>query len=285
MSEIKTFIESQLKDMGFPEAKIKRGIAATTCESVNQVMEWILSHDDDELTSGSDAAADPSPSTSSAPDVVPVEAAKTKTAEELAEEKRKLEEKIKERRRQREEEERQAEIERERSRRQAGNVIVQLREKVEMEERIRLAEDRKREKKEDALHKQKILDEIKRDRENLKKKSLATQYPIAAAVAESQSGKPPVPAPQPKTMTDQCRLAIKLPDGSNLQQDFNSREPLAAVKLYVQLNRKDMDQDDPYVGSFTFRLPPATLFTSEDLERPLVDLGLCPSSRLFVVRK
>jgi hypothetical protein len=216
---------------------------------------------------------------------------KIKTPEELAEEKRKLEERIKQRRIQREEEEKQAEIERERSRRQTGSQIVQLREKVEMEERVRAAEDRKREKREDAIHKQRILDEIKRDRENLKKKQQAAgagqnqdnESPVKQAPAEST--KPAVPAPQPKTMTDSCRLAIKLPDGSNLQQDFNSREPLAAVKLYVQLNRKDMDKEDPAAGSFTFRLPPATLFTSDDMDRPLVDLGLCPSSRLFVVRR
>lgn len=152
-----------------------------------------------------------------------------------------------------------------------------------MEERVRAAEDRKREKREDAIHKQRILDEIKRDRENLRKKQSGGQEVTKPAAAEA--AKPAVPAPQPKTMTDSCRLAIKLPDGSNLQQDFNSREPLAAVKLYVQLNRKDMDSEDPNAAMFTFRLPPATLFTSEDMERPLVDLGLCPSSRLFVVKR
>lgn len=220
------------------------------------------------------------------PDVVS-EPVRVKTAEELEAEKKKLEEKIKERRLQREEEERQADIERERSRRQTGSQIVQLREKVEMEERVRLAEERKREKKEDAVHKQRILDEIRRDRERVRQKNAAPGSDAAAGAGGGsvEVEKPAAPAPQPKTMTDSCRLAIRLPDGSNLQQEFNSREPLAAVKLYVQLNRKDVDQEDASVGSFTFRLPPATMFSSDDMERPLVDLGLCPSSRLFLVRK
>ena len=323
-AEIKSFIESQLKEMGFQENKIRKALAATPCDSVDQVMEWLLTHDEDDVepvskpaaapsavptvvadaTASAAVAAEASASTSDngavAPDVVPVptdpdvvpvaaEPVKAKTPEELAEEKRRLEERIRERRRQREEEERQAEIEREKSRRQTGNAIVQLREKVEMEERVRLAEERKREKKEDAMHKQRILEEIKRDRENQRRKALAAQDPVAAAAAEAAAeaaaAKPLAPAPQPKTVTDNCRLAIRLPDGSNLQHDFNSREPLAAVKLFVQLNRKDVDQEDPSVACFTFRLPPATVFTTDDLERPLVDLGLCPSSRLVVVRK
>lgn len=59
MSEIKSFIVSQLKEMGFTDSKIQKGIAATTCESVNQVMEWILNHpdDDDDDVSESTASA------------------------------------------------------------------------------------------------------------------------------------------------------------------------------------------------------------------------------------
>lgn len=283
MSEMKSFIESQLKDMGFTESQISKALSATKAESLDQVMDWILTHSD---TDGEEQSAAPAGETAADPDAgpaaesVPVpepEPVKPKTAEELEAEKKKLEEKIKERRKQREEEERQAEIEREKSRRQTGNAIVQLREKVEMEERVRLAEQRKQEKKDDAIHKQKILDQIKRDREAQRNK--------AAGTVSVEPMKPVAPAPQPKTFSDNCRLAISLPDGSKLMQDFNSREQLAAVKLYVQLNRKDLSPDDPAVSDFTFRFPPATLFSTEDMERPLVDLGLCPSSRLVVVKK
>ena len=218
-----------------------------------------------------------------APDVVPPP--KVRTAEELAEDKRKLEERIKERRRQREEEERLQEIEREKNRRQTGSAIVQLREKVELEERVRAAEQQRREKKEDAIHRQRILEEIKRDRENQRNRALAAAQGISVRDVESEAAKPAAPVAQPRTVTDQCRLAIRLPDGSSLQQDFNARESLAAVKLYVQLNRKDVANEDPVSSAFTFRLPPAIVFTEEDLERPLVDLGLCPSSRLVVVAR
>ena len=34
-------------------------------------------------------------------------------------------------------------------------------------------------------------------------------------------------------------LQIRLPDGSNMVQKFKAKEPLSAVRVYVDLNRKD----------------------------------------------
>lgn len=271
MSEVSQFLQSQLLEMGFEEKKIKKALS-TGVTSIEAAMDWIVAHpedvddDEDELTLNL-------PSTEAAKPV------KEKTPEEIEAAKKKLEEIRKQKQLEREERERQDELEREKMRRKTGNEIRELREKHEEQERIRIAEERKRDKIADANHKQKILDQIKADREAQKRRL------EGKPVVDNTSTKPMTPAAQPKTVSDSCRLAVRLPDGSSIQEDFNSKEPLAAVKLYVQLNRKDLPSDHPESGNITFKLPPATLFTSEDLERPLVDLGLCPSSRLIVVQK
>lgn len=271
MSEMNLFIENSLKEMGFEEKKIKKALS-TGVSSVEAAMDWIVSHADDVDDDEEEVAlTDNTPSDAPALRV-------EKTPEELEAAKQKLEELRKKKQLEREERERQDEIEREKMRRKTGNEIKELREKHEEQERLRIAQERKRDKLEDQVHRQKILDQIKADREAQKRRS------EGKPVVEASTDKPLTPAAQPKTASDSCRLALKLPDGSNLQNDFNSKEPLAAVKVFVQLNRKDMPEEHPDAGNITFKLPPATLFTQEDMERPLIELGLCPSSRLIVVQ-
>jgi hypothetical protein len=186
------------------------------------------------------------------------------------------------RKQEREEVERREQVERERLRRKAGNEIVHIREKIENEERVRAAQEMRRDRAEREEHRQKILDEIKRDRERMKKAS-----------ASSADSKPEVvkAVHQPATSSvstsgvvtyDTCRLAIRLPDGTSLMQTFQANEQLCAVRLYIQLNRKDLEVEAARVSRFNLLMPPCQTFSDEDMEQSLRDLGLCPSARLTI---
>lgn len=277
MSETRNFFKQQLAEMGFDEKLIEKALDATDCQSVDRAAEWIINHVDDPEDDNDIPVASTSKQESSS--TASSQTCKEKSPEEIEAAKKKYEELIAQRRREREEKEKQDEIERERARRGTGREITKLREKVERQEQLQLIEQRKKDKKDDALYLQRLKEQIAADRAAQKEK-FAQKSPVS-----SEAPKTNVPVCLPKTVTDSCRLAIRLPDGSSLQQDFKSREPLAAVKLFVQLNRKDMANDAPESGNIQFKIPPATVFTDEDMDRPLVDLGLCPSSRLIAVQK
>lgn len=286
MSETREFFKTQLIEMGFDEKKIDKALDATNSESIERAAEWIILHENennDQEKDGNDESGNKDdnsaePGTSKTEDLGETE--KKKTPEEIEAEKKRLEDLIKIRRKEREEREKQEEVERERARRGTGREITKLREKVERQEQLQLIEQRKKDKQEDALHLKRLREQIAADR--------AAQKEKFAGQTSSQSKEPAkasVPLVLPKTESDTCKLAIRLPDGSSLQQEFKSRESLAAVKLFVQLNRKDMPNDAPESGNIQFKIPPATVFTDDDMDRPLVDLGLCPSSRLIAVQK
>lgn len=82
--------------------------------------------------------------------------------------------------------------------------------------------------------------------------------------------------------SDVCKIAIRLPNGQNLTHEFTPNEQLAAVRLYIILNRKDVPNQDPTAQSFSLILPPNRSFADDDYEKTLWDLGLCPSARLIV---
>lgn len=291
MSEVSQFIAQQLRDMGFPEVRIQKALKATSATSVETVMEWMIQHEDDSfdeessdngtltLRPGTDPVAAVTDDDTAMP--TPVVAAveeRPKTAEEVAEAKVRYDKLIIKRRQEREEKERLEEVERLKNQRKSGNEIVKLKEKVELDERIRAAEDRRREKVEDKVQRQKVLDQIKSDRDAFNARNSASQAAQATPSPVASVRSTPV-------SHDSCRLAIRLPDGSNITNTFLAKEQLAAVRLYVQLNRKDPLPPGTPVANFNLVMPPSTPFSEEDMERPLIDLGLCPSARLIVSQK
>jgi hypothetical protein len=62
-------------------------------------------------------------------------------------------------------------------------------------------------------------------------------------------------------------------------QTFKAKEPLSAVRVYVQMNRSDGDKSAivKFMTSF-----PRKIFSEEDYEKPLDTLGLCPSAVVIV---
>lgn len=62
---------------------------------------------------------------------------------------------------------------------------------------------------------------------------------------------------------------MRLLDGTALSQTFRAREQLAAVRLYVELNMPG-GPEGPFNLLTSF---PRRVFTEEDMEKPLQELG------------
>ncbi|XP_076359279.1 UBX domain-containing protein 1-like isoform X2 [Tachypleus tridentatus] len=209
---------------------------------------------------------------------------------------RKLEERIKQRRLERNELEKKSAIEKEKQRRKAGQELTLAKQKMEEEEIKRLAEQKRREKLEEKMarcilfilfcthtlkvshirDKQRVLEEIERDKQARKEK-FHTGPPVTAA--PSPSSQPVQEVVIPKKEYDSCRLQIRLSNGQTLTNSFGASESLAAVRLYIELNRTDGNL--PFSLMTTF---PRTVFTEEDMQKPLKALGLVPSAVLTVTK-
>jgi hypothetical protein len=86
-------------------------------------------------------------------------------------------------------------------------------------------------------------------------------------------------APAEKRDYQECRIQVRLPDGKALQQTFKSGEQLAAVRLWIEMNRTDGPGKFSLMQTF-----PRKVFSDEDMMRTLVDLGLVPASSLVVTK-
>ncbi|XP_064359330.1 UBX domain-containing protein 1 isoform X3 [Dromaius novaehollandiae] len=202
--------------------------------------------------------------------------------EERKEQTKRMMELIAQKQREREEREKRETIEREKQRRKQGQELSLIRQRLQEEEMKKLAEQRRREKMEEKLAKQRVREKIERDKAERAKKFGAgsgaqgsAEPPPAPVVPSSPSQEPPT-----KREYDQCRIQVRLLDGTSLMQTFKAKEQLAAVRLYVELNRKD--SEEPFSLLTTF---PRRVFTEEDMEKPLQELGLVPSAVLIVAKK
>lgn len=64
-------------------------------------------------------------------------------------------------------------------------------------------------------------------------------------------------------------LKVRLLDGSTITTVFKALEPLAAVRVYVQMNSNVPEGQD-----FTLLSPyPRHVYTEQDMEKPLKELG------------
>uniref|UniRef100_A0A2K6KCQ9 UBX domain-containing protein 1 n=1 Tax=Rhinopithecus bieti TaxID=61621 RepID=A0A2K6KCQ9_RHIBE len=188
--------------------------------------------------------------------------------------------------REREEREEREALERERQRRRQGQELSAARQRLQEDEMRRAAEERRREKAEELAARQRVREKIERDKAERAKKyggSVGAQPPPPAPepgpVPSSPSQEPPT-----KREYDQCRIQVRLPDGTSLTQTFRAREQLAAVRLYVELHRGE----EPGGGQDPVQLLsgfPRRAFSEADMERPLQELGLVPSAVLIVAKK
>ena len=120
--------------------------------------------------------------------------------------------------------------------------------------------------------------QIEADKEARRRKAAEERGEAVPAAAPA-----PAPAAAPvveKQSYDETRLQIRLSDGSAMKNTFKVKEPLSAVRLWVELNRKDGG-----AGAVRFQTSfPRKVFTEEEYNAPLEELGLVPSAVLMVMK-
>ncbi|CAH8486797.1 unnamed protein product [Schistosoma turkestanicum] len=294
----------QLMEMGFTQAKAEKALKFSGNKGLEEAMEWIVendSGDEEKGTSNSTTETEKADSPSSYKcddcekclrneDEVQLHSARTGhvnysqsldrvsplTENERREQMEKLQELLRVKKAQREEQEKHEEIEREKKRRQQSKTLSSAKAKFEEDEIRRLVEQKKREKEEDRAYREKLRAQIAQD-QNEKRAREAGEL-LSTAPSNSTS----VPTTVPETKSTICRLNIRLPSGQSIKGEFGVNEPLSAVALYVSQNWPDSSTSiDPQSIQLMTSFPKQG-FTIEDMNKSLLNLGLCPSAVMMV---
>ena len=134
------------------------------------------------------------------------------------------------------------------------------------------------------IQRQKIKDEIARDREAQKKaretETSGTGANAAATTTNVPASASPSTITQEKRHYDECKIQIRMTDGKSMMQTFKANESLAAVRLWVEMNRTDGAGNFSLMQTF-----PRKVYGTEDMSRSLSDLGLVPASSLIIQKQ
>ncbi|KAK5864715.1 hypothetical protein PBY51_015934 [Eleginops maclovinus] len=307
MAELTT-LES-LMEMGFDRNRAEKAVANTGNQGIEQAMDWLMEHENDpdidepyvpsvgnvvggaadsQSTTDQPSVADTAEGTAGGDVSLDVEDNSSKvpmSEEERLEQVRRLEELMRVKQAERRERERAEELEREKQRRKAGQELQHIRQKLQDDDMKKLSDQRRKEKMEDKMARQRVKDKIARDREER-----AQKFGGVAPVSTATSSQPAQPSPSSPTSLgppptkkeyDESRIQVRLLDGSTITAVFKAQEPLAAVRVYVQVNGNTPEGQD-----FTLLSPyPRNEYTELDMEKPLKELGLVPSAVLVVIKK
>lgn len=177
------------------------------------------------------------------------------------------------------EREKQDEIEKEKRRVQEGKAITGLKAQLEEQQMKKIAEERRREKLETQKAKERVKAQIAADRAAKKEQEALERGlpPPPTAAAPPAAAAAPVASSAPKDYTE-TRIQIRQTDGKPLVQTFKVKEPLSAVRLFAELNRKDLPGEKVNL-MMTY---PRKMFTEDDYDKPLDSLGLVPSAALVI---
>ncbi|XP_077311986.1 UBX domain-containing protein 1 [Lithobates pipiens] len=302
MSQCST-LESLL-EMGFPQTRAEKAVSATGNQGIESAMDWLMEHEDDPDIDEPVAPVEP---IGPVEPTAPVESVSTETPSEQAEQEmdteseerqglteeqrekqtKRMMELIAQKQQEREDREKRERIEQEKQRRKQGQELIAIKQKLQEQEMQKAVEERRREKQEERLARERVREKIARDKaERARRYGGETSDPISPPAetpvqAPALSPSSPTQEPPTKKEYDQCRIQVRLLDGTALSQTFRAREQLAAVRLYVELNWPG-GTEEPFNLLTSF---PRRVFTEEDMEKPLQELGLVPSAVLIVAKK
>lgn len=146
---------------------------------------------------------------------------------------------------------------------------------------MKLVEQRKREKEDEKRARDRVRAQIEADK-------AARRDKMAALTGKSTVSAPVAPTPVQTMSADSSpkasktysntRIQVRLQNGSTLVETFDVKEPLSAVRLFVQLKQ---GTDNPFALMTTF---PRKVYEDDDYEKPLDVLGLVPSAVLIVTK-
>lgn len=304
-----------LLEMGFPRERIDYAIKVTNNQGMEAAMDWLLAHTDEEIptedpkTDVAPASTDETQSSSSDGAVCKsikcnecnklfknqievefhasksghsdfsesTEEKKPLTEEEKQAQLAKLEEKLKQKRLEREAKEKEEQLEREKIRIKSGKDLLEARRKIEEEEMKKIVAQRKREKEEERLVRERVKAQIEADR--LARKAKDAGLPPGSNIPHPVQSPPTSSQPKaPPKDYSQTRIQIRLTDGTAVVENFEAKEQLAAVRLFIQM-RQNVNIPFSLMTNF-----PKKVFTEEDYEKPLDVLGLVPSAVLIVTK-
>ncbi|KAM9795656.1 UBX domain-containing protein 1 [Neosynchiropus ocellatus] len=302
MAEMTTL--ETLLEMGFGRNRAEKAVANTGNQGIEQAMDWIAAHEDDpdidepyvapvanvlgghgDSLSSSQQPLEGADEGMQGSSDIGNESKKPMTEEEKQEQVKRLEELMRVKQAERRERERAEELDREKSRRKQGQELQQIRQKLQDDEMKKMAESRRREKMEDKMARQRVKEKIARDREERAQKFGGGGASCTVTTAQPTQPSPTSPTsqgpPPSKKEYDESRIQVRLLDGSTINAVFKAQEPLAAVRVYVQVNGNTPEGQD-----FTLLSPyPRHVYTELDMEKPLKELGLVPSAVLVVAKK
>lgn len=98
------------------------------------------------------------------------------------------------------------------------------------------------------------------------------------SVSSTTTATTPTGVKSPPREYTETRIQVRLQDGSTLASEFNVKEPLSAVRVFIQVKT---GIETPFALMTTF---PRKIFADEDYEKPLEVLGLVPSAVIIMTK-
>lgn len=193
-----------------------------------------------------------------------------------------IEEKLKQKRVEREEREKVDALERERNRIRSGKDMTEARRRMEEIEMKKIVDQRKREKEEEKAARDRVRAQIEADKAARKareqKNSPAQLSDAVPSVSSTTTASSPTGVKSPPREYTETRIQIRLQDGSTIASEFNVKEPLSAVRVFIQV-KTGIETSFALMTSF-----PRKIFADDDYEKPLEVLGLVPSAVIIMVK-
>ncbi|KAM3862354.1 UBX domain-containing protein 4 [Diretmus argenteus] len=193
-----------------------------------------------------------------------------------------LTKKLEERREQKKKGEEETEIKKEADRRKTGKDMVDFKRKQEDDKTKRLMEERNKEKAEEKAARERVKQQIALDRadraaryaKNQEEVQAAKQAALQARQAEQEARKENLA----KERSAIARIQFRLPDGSFFSNQFPSESRLQEARQFA------VQEVGNRYGNFSLATTfPRREFTSEDLNKTLLELELAPSASIVLL--